>query len=67
MLRLTRAIERFLEAEANLLDERRFEEWFDLLTEDVRDWMPMRRNVKFGDQARENTRERQDMRWFDEG
>jgi 3-phenylpropionate/cinnamic acid dioxygenase small subunit len=29
--------------------------------------MPMRRNVKFGDQARENTRERQDMNWFDEG
>jgi 3-phenylpropionate/cinnamic acid dioxygenase small subunit len=29
--------------------------------------MPMRRNVKFGDQARENTRERQDMSWFGEG
>jgi len=38
-----------------------------LLTEDVRYWMPMRRNVKFGEQTRENTRERQDMNWFDEG
>jgi 3-phenylpropionate/cinnamic acid dioxygenase small subunit len=53
--------------EADLLDERRFEEGLDPLTEDVRYWMPMRRNVKFGDQARENTRERQDMSWFDEG
>lgn len=64
---LTREIARFLYAEANLLDERRFEEWIDLLTKDVRYRMPMRRNVKFGDQARENTRERQDMNWFDEG
>ena len=27
----------------------------------------MRRNVKFGEQERENTREQQDMNWFDEG
>jgi 3-phenylpropionate/cinnamic acid dioxygenase small subunit len=66
-LLLAREIERFLYAEANLLDERRFEEWLDLLTEAVRYWMPMRRNVKFGDQARENTHERQDLNWFDGG
>lgn len=66
-LLLAREIERFLYAEADLLDERRFDEWLDLLAEDVRYWMPMRRNVKFGEQARENTRERQDMNWFDEG
>ena len=66
-LLLTREIEGFLYTEAELLDERRFEEWLDLLTEDVRYWMPMRRNVKFGEQARENTRERQDMNWFEEG
>jgi len=66
-LLLAREIEAFLYAEAELLDERRFEEWLDLLTEDVRYWMPMRRNVKFGEQTRENTRERQDMNWFDEG
>jgi len=66
-LLLAREIEVFLYAEAELLDERRFEAWLDLLTEDVRYWMPMRRNVKFGEQTRENTRERQDMNWFDEG
>ena len=66
-LLLTREIEEFLYAEAELLDERRFEAWLELLTEDIRYWMPMRRNVKFGEHARENTRERQDMNWFDEG
>jgi 3-phenylpropionate/cinnamic acid dioxygenase small subunit len=29
--------------------------------------MPMRRNVKFNEPQRENTREQQDMNWFDEG
>src|SRR5262245_11155193 len=66
-LLLTREIEEFLYAEAALLDERRFEDWLALLTDDIRYWMPMRRNVKFGEHERENTRERQDMNWFDEG
>lgn len=66
-LLLVREIEAFFYAEAELLDERHFEAWLDLLTEDVRYWMPMRRNVRFGDQDRENTREQQDMNWFDEG
>jgi 3-phenylpropionate/cinnamic acid dioxygenase small subunit len=66
-LLLTREIEEFLYAEAELLDTRRFTEWLALLTEDVRYWMPMRRNVKFGEQDRENTRAQQDMNWFDEG
>jgi len=66
-LLLIREIEEFLYAEAALLDERRFEDWLILLTEDIRYWMPMRRNVKFGEQERENTRERQDKNWFDEG
>src|SRR5262245_35060045 len=66
-LLLSREIEEFLYTEAALLDARRFTEWLALLTEDVRYWMPMRRNVKFGEQDRENTREQQDMNWFDEG
>jgi 3-phenylpropionate/cinnamic acid dioxygenase small subunit len=66
-LLLTREIEEFLYAEAELLDTRRFTEWLALLADDVRYWMPMRRNVKFGEQDRENTREQQDMNWFDEG
>jgi 3-phenylpropionate/cinnamic acid dioxygenase small subunit len=66
-LLLIREIEEFLYAEAELLDARHFTEWLALLTEDVRYWMPMRSNVKFGEQERENTREQQDMNWFDEG
>src|SRR5712691_3208338 len=66
-LLLTREIEEFLYAEAELLDERRFEAWLELLTDDIRYWMPMRRNVKFGELEREFTREGQDINWFDEG
>ena len=60
-------IEEFLYQEAEILDERRFEEWLDLLTDDIRYFMPMRRNVKFGELDREFTREGQDINWFDEG
>jgi 3-phenylpropionate/cinnamic acid dioxygenase small subunit len=66
-LLLVRDVEEFLYTEADLLDERRFQEWLDLLTDDLRYWMPMRRNVKFGQQEHENTREQMDMNWFDEG
>jgi 3-phenylpropionate/cinnamic acid dioxygenase small subunit len=60
-------IEEFLYHEAELLDERRYEEWLTLLTDDIRYFMPMRRNVKFGELDREFTREGQDISWFDEG
>ena len=60
-------IEEFLYQEAELLDERRYEEWLSLLTGDIRYFMPMRRNVKFGELDREFTREGQDISWFDEG
>ena len=66
-LLLTREVEEFLYNEAELLDERRYEEWLDLFTEDTRYFMPMRRNVKFGDHERENTSDLSDMSWFDEG
>ena len=70
--RLTRAllkqeIEDFLYYEADLLDERHYDEWLALLAEDVRYWMPMRRNVKLDDREREFTREGLDISWFDEG
>ena len=67
-LLLQREIEAFYAFEAELLDDRRFDEWLDLLTEDVTYFMPLRRNVKFGSQDRdENSREGQDAAWFDEG
>jgi 3-phenylpropionate/cinnamic acid dioxygenase small subunit len=66
-LLLTQEIAGFLYAEAELLDERRHDEWLALLADDIRYWMPMRRNVKFGDTTREFTRETEDVNWFDEG
>ena len=66
-LLLKNEIEEFLYKEAELLDERRFEEWLELFAEDVHYWMPMRRNVKFGELDREFTRQGQDINWFDEG
>jgi 3-phenylpropionate/cinnamic acid dioxygenase small subunit len=66
-LLLTQEIAQFLFVEAELLDERRHDEWLALLAEDIRYWMPMRRNVKYGDTAREFTRETEDISWFDEG
>src|SRR5579862_3448466 len=66
-LLLQREVEEFLYREAELLDERRYDEWLALLADDIRYWMPMRRNVKFGEGEREFTREGQDIAWFDEG
>src|SRR2546421_12812557 len=66
-LLLKQQIEDFLYHEAELMDERRYEDWLTLLADDVRYWMPMRRNVKFGELEREFTREGQDINWFDEG
>src|SRR3954447_21974308 len=39
-----REVEQFLYREARLLDERRFHEWLELFTEDLRYWMTGRRN-----------------------
>jgi len=64
---LKQQAEDFLYHEAELLDERRYEEWLELLASDIRYWMPIRRNVKFGELEREFTREGQDINWFDEG
>jgi 3-phenylpropionate/cinnamic acid dioxygenase small subunit len=66
-LLLKQEIEDFLYLEADLLDDRRYEEWLALVADDVRYWMPMRRNVKFGEEEHEFTRAGQDINWFDEG
>jgi len=41
---LLREVEQFLYREARLLDSRRFHEWLDLFTDDVRYWMAARSN-----------------------
>ncbi|MDQ0260845.1 3-phenylpropionate/cinnamic acid dioxygenase small subunit [Sinomonas atrocyanea] len=65
--RLRADLEDFLYSEAELLDSRNFKAWLDLFTEDVKYFMPIRRNVKFGQHSdRENTRSGEGISWFDE-
>lgn len=59
-------IENLLYHEAELLDERRFTEWLDLLSDDLVYFMPLQRNVRFGDEERGRTRQGVDIGWFDE-
>ena len=66
-LLLRQEIEDFLYREAELLYQRRYQEWLGLLSDDIRYWMPMRRNVKFGEDEREFTHAKSDVNWFDEG
>ena len=61
------AVERFFSYEAELLDERYFEAWLELLAPDIRYWMPLSQNFSFGDWGSEYTREGIDLNWFDEG
>lgn len=65
--RLKADVEDFYYHEADLLDDRRFRDWLDLLTDDITYFMPIRRNVKFGQHAaRENTKRGKGISWFDE-
>ena len=66
-LLLKEEIEAFLYREVELLDERRYEDWLELFTEDAHYFMPMRRNVPHDEREREFTRAGLDVNWFDEG
>ena len=58
----------FLYREADLLDERRYEEWLGLLADDYQYAVPLRMNVRYDDVAeREQTRAGEEICWFDEG
>ena len=60
-------VERFLYTEALLLDERRLTEWLDLLAEALHYFMPIRRNIKFGDWNLEFSDPESEISYFDEG
>jgi 3-phenylpropionate/cinnamic acid dioxygenase small subunit len=66
-LMLQQRVEEFLYYEAELLDAWRYGEWIELTTPDIRYWMPLRRNVKFGDWERERSTELAELAWMDEG
>jgi len=62
-LSLMREIEDLLYGEADLLDERRYEAWLDLFTDDVVYWMPLRKNVPWEERERDITAE-DDTAWM---
>ncbi|MEQ8165062.1 MAG: 3-phenylpropionate/cinnamic acid dioxygenase subunit beta, partial [Alphaproteobacteria bacterium] len=65
---LTHRVAQYFYHEADLLDERRFDDWFKLLHPEVHYWMPLTRNLKFDSSATEFTAcHENDLNWFDEG
>ena len=62
-LSLLREVEDLYYGEADLLDERQYEKWLDLFTEDVVYWMPMRKNVPWEERDRDITAE-DDVSWM---
>jgi 3-phenylpropionate/cinnamic acid dioxygenase small subunit len=64
---LQNQVEKFLYREARLLDERRLTEWLDLLAEEIHYFMPLRRNIKFGDWDLEFSDPENEISYFDEG
>jgi 3-phenylpropionate/cinnamic acid dioxygenase small subunit len=56
----------FLYREARLLDERRLSEWLELLAEDLHYFMPLRRNIKYGDWHLEYSDPETEISYFDE-
>jgi 3-phenylpropionate/cinnamic acid dioxygenase small subunit len=64
-LSLLREVEDLYSGEADLLDERRYEQWLELFTDDVIYWMPMRKNVPWEERDRDITGE-DDVAWFND-
>jgi 3-phenylpropionate/cinnamic acid dioxygenase small subunit len=60
-------IEEFYFLEADLLDERRYEEWLDLLAEDIRYRVPISRNVHSSATENELFTDDLAVSWMDEG
>ncbi|HEV2364699.1 MAG TPA: 3-phenylpropionate/cinnamic acid dioxygenase subunit beta [Caulobacteraceae bacterium] len=58
-------VERFLYAEAALLDARRYRDWLALIAEDIHYWMPIRRTVSTSDLDLEFTKPGE-MAFFDD-
>lgn len=65
---LTWQAERFLYREADLLDNRQYEEWLEMLHANLVYFMPIQRNARHSELSeREATKEGVDISWFEEG
>ncbi|MBW8910373.1 MAG: 3-phenylpropionate/cinnamic acid dioxygenase subunit beta [Sphingomonas sp.] len=64
-LLLVREVEEFLFREADTIDSRHFEEWLDYFTDDIRYWVPIRKNLQFNKRFEDSTDEHQSA-WIDD-
>lgn len=64
-LDLMREVEDLLYGEADLLDERQYEQWLELFTDDVRYWMPLRKNVAWRDREADASPD-DEVGWIDD-
>jgi 3-phenylpropionate/cinnamic acid dioxygenase small subunit len=64
-LLLAREVEEFLFREADTIDSRHFEEWLTLFTDDIRYWVPIRKNLPFNQRFEDSTDDRQTA-WIDD-
>lgn len=64
-LSLIREVEDFLYEEMEILDARRFKDWLTLFSDDIRYWMPMRKNMSFREQDQDITSS-SDVAWIDD-
>jgi 3-phenylpropionate/cinnamic acid dioxygenase small subunit len=64
-LLLAREVEEFLYREADTIDSRHFEEWLAFFSEDIRYWVPIRKNLAFDQRFQDATDEHQ-MAWIDD-
>ncbi|MGA0604463.1 3-phenylpropionate/cinnamic acid dioxygenase subunit beta [Phenylobacterium sp. VNQ135] len=64
-LNLAREIEDFLYDEMDTLDNREFERWLTYFAEDLRYWMPMRKNMAFREHHKDITGP-DDAAWIDD-
>src|SRR5689334_16611744 len=66
LMALRLEIEDFLHLEAELVDERRFDEWLALFSDDLQYRMPIARNVLSKHAVQEYLEGALDVSWFDE-
>jgi 3-phenylpropionate/cinnamic acid dioxygenase small subunit len=64
-LLLAREVEEFLYREADTIDSRHFEEWLAFFTDDIRYWVPIRKNLAFN-QRFEDATDAHQMAWIDD-
>jgi 3-phenylpropionate/cinnamic acid dioxygenase small subunit len=64
-LLLAREVEEFLYKEADCIDSRHFEEWLAFFTDDIRYWVPIRRNLPFNQRFEDATDDHQTA-WIDD-